>query len=205
MTVTSKVDLWNIAITRLGHEPISEEGENTKAGRLCRLHYPLVLDAVLRSHPWNFAVRRAALASVTTSPSFEYDFAFALPTDPYCLKVIRTDWEADGFNSDTVPYRIETINHDGTPVRSLLCNEDTCSIEYVARVTDVSLFDALFADALAARLAAEIAIALTDNKTAADLMMSVYQEKLAEARVVDSQEGTPRDWVDTSAWLRARA
>ena len=38
-----------------------------------------------------------------------------------------------------------------------------------------------------------------------DLMMSVYQEKLAEARVVDSQEGTPRDWVDTSAWLRARA
>lgn len=217
-TVTSKLDIWNLAVTRIGHEPISEEGENTKAGRLCRLHYPLVLDACLRAHPWNFAVRRAELAALTTVPGFEFTAAFALPTDPYCLKVIRTSHEANGFSSTAiygypgihgygampVEYRVETIRHEGTDVRCILINDSSLSIEYIARVTDVAQFDALFVDVLAARLAAEIAIALTDNKSASESALQVYQMKLAEARTVDAQEGSPRDIINVDGWLMAR-
>lgn len=214
MTVTSKLDIWNLAVTRLGHEPVSEEGENTKVGRLCRLHYPVMLDVVLRAHPWNFAVRRATLAADATAPNHEFLYAFPLPTDPWCLKVIRTSFEANGFTSaavygypgihgygpGAVEYRIE--NHNG--VRALLCNESSLSIEYVARMTDVSLYDALFVDALAARLAAELAISLTDNQSAAKTMIDLYTMKIVEARLVDAQEGSPRDVVNTDGWLMAR-
>lgn len=216
--VTSVLDIYNLAVTRLGHEQMSSETENTKAGRLCRLHYPTIRDAVLRAHPWNFAVRRAALAALSVTPAFEFDNAFALPTDPYCLKVLRTDYEASGYASTAVygypgihgtyttaaEYRIETIDVSGTPVRAVLCNEATLSIEYIARITDVSLYDPLFVDALAARLAAELAIPLTDNQTATKTLMDLYAGKMAEARTMDAQEGSPREIVSTDAWIIAR-
>lgn len=216
--VTSVLEIYNLAITRLGHEPMSSESENTKAGRLCRLHYPTLRDAVLRAHPWNFAVRRVALAQLSVTPAFEFDFAYALPTDPYCLKIVRTNYEADGFSSTAVysypglaaygtivvDYRIESIDVSGTPVRALLTNESSISIEYIARITDVSLFDPLFVDCLAARMAAELAIPLTDNQSATKTLMDLYQMKLSEARTMDAQEGSPREVVNTDPWLMAR-
>lgn len=216
--MTSELDIYNLALTRIGHEPVSSLTEASKGADRCRLHYPAMRDAVLRAHPWNFAIRRAALAQLSFTPAFEFTYAFALPTDPYCLKVLRTSYEAEGYSSTSVygypglvgygampiEYRIETVSIDGTDVRALLCNESSMSIEYIARITDTSQYDALFVDALAARLAAEIAIAMTDNHAASRTMMEFYQMKLSEARVVDAQEGTPRDVVNTDAWLIAR-
>lgn len=215
--VTSVLEIYNLAITRLGHEPMSSEGENTKAGRLCRLHYPTIRDAVLKSHPWNFAVRRATLAQLSVTPAFEYTYAYALPTDPYCLKVIRTSLESAGYSSAPVygyaplgfealpvEYRIETIDVSGTPVRAMLINETEVSIEYIARITDVSLFDPMFVDCLAARLAAEMAIAISDNQSVTKTLMDLYQMKLSEARTMDAQEGSSRDVVNTDGWLIAR-
>lgn len=216
--VTSVLDIYNLAITRLGHEQMSSPTENTKAGRLVRLHYPLVRDSVLRAHPWNFAVRRASLSVLDVTPAFEFTVAFALPSDPYCLKVLRTSWDANGFSTTTVygvpwipgyesilaEYRIETIDVSGTPVRAILCNETELSIEYIARIEDVSLFDPLFTDCLAARLAAELAIALTDNQSVTKTLMDLYSAKLSEARTMDAQEGSPRDIVNTDSWLIAR-
>lgn len=216
--VTSELEIWNLALTRLGHDALSSVTEAGKAGDRCRLHYPVMRDTVLRAHPWNFAVRRASLAALDYTPAFEFTYAFALPTDPYCLRIIRTSWEANGFASGAVygfpglvgygylpvEYRIESVSISGSDVRALLCNESTCSIEYIARITDVAQYDALFVDTLAARLAAELCITMTDNQSAAQTMMQFYQAKLTEARVIDAQEGTPREVVNTDGWLIAR-
>lgn len=78
-------------------------------------------------------------------------------------------------------------------------------IEYVRDVTDVAQFDDLFVTVLAARIAAEICMALTDNATATKNALDAYRDRSAEARIVDAQEGTPRDIVETSGWLVARA
>lgn len=200
--VNSELDIYNLALTRIGHEPLSSPTEQGKAGDRCRLHYPVIRDTVLMAHPWNFAVRRQELAQLSETPAFEFDYAYALPTDPYCLRVLRTEWEASGYAPFN--WRVESINVDGTPVRALLCNEPSVSIEYIARITDVALFSALFVDTLAARLAAEIAISMTDNQAAAKTMMDFYAAKLAEARTMDAQEGSPRDVVNTDGWLMAR-
>jgi hypothetical protein len=177
-----------------------------------------MLDTVLAAHPWNFATRRAELSSLVYTPAYEFDYAFALPTDPYCLRVLRTEWEANGFSSaaiygfpgmhglypQTIPWRIETVKINDTLVRALLCNESTCKIEFIARVDDVAQFSPLFVDCLAARLAAEISMSLTDNQNATQTMMNLYQMKLTEARIMDGFEGTPRDVINTDGWLIAR-
>jgi hypothetical protein len=208
MSATTEVEICNLALTRLGHSMISSLAENTKAGNLCNLHYARTRNAVLRAHPWNFAIRRATLALDATAPNHEFTQRHALPVD--CLKVLRTNWEADGtvgaavygypgimgYAHEITPYRIEG--------RYLLCNEDTVKIEYIAEITDVAQYDELFVDALAQRLGAELAVALTDNQSAAKTMWDIYSAKLAEARTTDAQEGTPRAIVDVSPWISAR-
>ncbi|NDB93718.1 MAG: hypothetical protein EB165_03610 [Euryarchaeota archaeon] len=206
--MTSEVDICNLALTRIGHLQISSLDEGTKASDLCKLHYLITRDAVLRAHTWNFSVRRKTLALSGTSPNHEFTYQHALPED--CLKVIRTNWETDyftgpayygypgvmGYAGAGVPYRIEG--------RFLLCNETVAKIEYIAKVEDPNQYDSLFTDLLASRLAAELAISLTDNRAAAEEMWKIYQMKVNEARTMDAQEGSPRDAVDLSPWLTAR-
>lgn len=209
--MTSVVDICNLALTRIGHSQITSLDEGTKASDLCSLHYAFCRDAVLRAHPWNFAITRATLALSATTPNHEWTYQHALPSDPYCLKVIRTDWEAsgyattaiygfpgvNGYSGAAVPYRIEG--------RNLLCNENVVKIEYIARITDTEQFDMLFVDVLAQRLAAEIALPLTDTQTATKTMWDIYNAKLIEARTNDAQEGSPREVVDLSPWIAIRS
>lgn len=215
MSAASETEVANLALSHVGNQMISDLAEGTPAADLCNLYYPRVRDAVLRAHPWNFAIRRSTLAQSSTPPNHEYDYQFTLPVgpaepNPYCLKVIRTNLEADGITGaaiygfpgingicDTIaPYRIEG--------RNLLCNETVIKIEYIGRVLDTSIFDALFTDCLSYRLAAALAPRLTDNQSAAKTLMDIYQSMLPEARTTDAQEGTPRDVIDTSPWLVAR-
>lgn len=216
--VSSELDIWNLALTRVGHEPLSSLTEKGKSGDRCRLHYPVTRDTVLTAHPWNFAIRRAALAQLAFTPQFEFQYAHALPTVPFCLRVLRTEWEANGYSSaavygfagmhgyqpQTIEWRIETVSINGSGVRALLCNESEAKIEYIARIDDVALFSALFVDALAARLAAEVSMTLTDNQSLTKTMLDMYTMKMAEARIMDAMEGSPRDVINTDGWLIAR-
>ena len=212
MSAESETAICNMALSRIGHNiPIVDIlSDTTTAGDLSRLFYEPTRDMLLRMHPWNFAIKRAELAADATAPSFEYGYAFPLPND--CLRVIRTSWEATGWSnrdeavrvfwdSNSIPYRIERHSNGAT---ALLCNEDSVSIEYISRITDTSRFDPMFTDVLVARLAAEFAMPLADNAALAKNAWDVYGAKIAEARVMDAQEGSPRDVVDTSPWIQSR-
>jgi len=207
--MSSETDICNMSLDRIGHQTITSLDQGTKAADLCSRNYARVRDALLRSHPWNFAIKRATLALTATTPNHEFDYQHSLPSD--CLKVIRTNWEADftsgsaiygfpgvhGYAGSNVPYRIEG--------RYLVCNETTAKIEYIAQITDTAQFDELFIDVLAQRLAAEIGMALMDNASAVKGLWDIYTQKLNEARMTDATEGTPREVVDLSPWIVARA
>jgi hypothetical protein len=199
-TVTSELEIVNMALVRLGDYGISSMpavAGDGKPGRFANLYYAPVRDALLRSHPWNFAVKRASLASsATDTPEFEYEYTYPLPSD--FLKMIRTYAESEGFEDD---YRIEH-GTDGTVLRSH--DDADVEIEYIARVTDVSRFDPIFVQCLALNLAAAMCMALADN---ANLLMAI-KEELKEitpaARTTDAQEGTPRAMM-ADPWVTARA
>jgi len=61
-------DICNLALLRIGHELITEDKDPPsltapeKAAAACNLLYEPARDLLLRSHPWNFAMRRTLLA-----------------------------------------------------------------------------------------------------------------------------------------------
>jgi hypothetical protein len=182
----SAVQICNRALDILGADPILSLADNTEAGRLCNRNYPAVRDAVIRAYPWNAAMRRAALPALAEAPAWGFAKASEMPTD--CLRLWRVADE--GFSDWRVEGR-RVVSDIGPPLRIL----------YLAALDDTTLVDPLMGEAIAGRLAADLAYRLAGSTSLASHAWTIYQSKLAEARRVDAQEGTAeglvaRDWLD---------
>ena len=184
--MASDTDIFNLALNELGENRIIEIGEDSKAGRISDLIYNDTRDAVLREHPWNFAIKRVELALLLTTPAFEFANEHQLPSD--FIRILKTD-------DDFVPHRIEG--------GKLLSDNDIVFIEYIARITDPTLFDTLFVETLSVRLAAKMAYNISDNNTLTQLLEQKYRDRLRQARAMDGQEGTPRT-IEADQWLNTR-
>lgn len=192
----SEVSICNRALDMLGADPITSLDDAIKPARLLKRAFEPVRDATLRAYPWNCAMARATLSALTEAPVFEFAQQYQLPegpNPPYCLRVWRVAGEIEGA---ATPYRIEgrrLLSDDGPPLQLL----------YIARVTDPAQFDPLLGEAIAARLAADLAYSLTGSTALGQVMLAVYQAKLIEARAVDAREGSPEE-ITASQWLEAR-
>ena len=200
--MTSTVDIANYALNSLGANNISSFDENSKPARLINQRYDSVRDSVFRAHPWNCLIRRAELAQETDAPAFGYTYQYALPTNPYCLRVLE-------FTNGTLSYPQDNMkSNTGGPVfivegRKLLSDEGVVKIKYVARITDPQEYDANLIDVLAASLAFEISYAITGSNTVKQMMAAEYSDKLKQARFVDGTEGAPQR-LEASDFIESR-
>lgn len=191
--MSSVVDLYNQALSMLGDQPISSVTEDTEGARLCHRRYEYCRDSVLRAYPWNGTIVRVRLAQNAATPAWGYDHYYNLPAD--CLTV-RKMQEADEDGAD---WKVENT---GTG-RAIATDSDTCHIQYQKRITDLTQLEPLLREAIAARLAAEIAYPLTSSSTVQAQMWELYRMKLREAKGIDAQEGN-QEYLVEDTWLNAR-
>lgn len=71
----------------------------------------------------------------------------------------------------------------------ILSPSSTLYLWGIARVTDVNAFPPMFTQALAARIAADLAVPLTQNRQLQADMWNLYETKLQDAAVRDGQQG----------------
>ena len=170
--MASIVDICNGALNQLGASTIITLTEDSKNARLCNARFTQIRDSVFRSHPWNSLQKRVELAADSDTPAWGFTSQFTIPTD--CLRVLTIlDFDSD--------YKIEG--------RKILTDNSSMKILYVSRVTDPNEYDELLRETLSAALAADIAYAVTSSNPVAKNMYDLFQQKLKEARFVDSTEG----------------
>jgi len=181
--MSSIVEICNMGFVLIGEEVIEALGDNNDREVIATRYYADTRDAVLRAHPWGFAKVSVALAEAAGNPVFttKWGYHFTLPVDPYCLRVLGVEEDFPG----QIPYSIEA--------RKLLTNESSIKILYIAQIIDSGLFDSLFADCLAARLAASFAMALSKQKTLVEWAWKLYELRIPEARTVDGLEATKEE------------
>ena len=192
--MASTVEICNGALNQLGATTILSLTEDSKNARLCNQRYTQVRDSVFRSHPWNCLQKRIELAADTTAPAWGFSFAYTLPSD--CLRLLRIlDYESN--------YKVEG--------RKILSNTSTMKILYIARVTDANEYDELLRETLSAALGADIAFGVTSNNQTAQNMYQLFQDKLRDARFVDSTEGQNieqdlgmADAIDAGTFINSR-
>lgn len=189
--MASNVEICNQALFMLGQSSIISLADDNEAARLCNGRFVYHRDTTIRSYPWNCAMMRSELAQSATLPIWEYDYKYALPTNPLCLRVLSMKEQEDsGYE-----WKIEG--------RWLLTDSTTCTILYLAQLTDANDMDILLRETIATRLAADICYALTGSATMAEKLWALYERKLRDARSVDAQEGTP-DEMTTDPFSDAR-
>ena len=176
--MASKITICSNALLKLGAASISAFDENSTGARLSSNFWPDALDAVLRSHPWNCAIKRVALAPTSVSPIYDYDNAFTLPGDNLRLLEVKTDYD----------YKVES--------GEILATEDPLYIKYIWRNENVATYDALLISALTAYMQAELAYPITKSTTQQKAAWELFALKIKQARTVDGQEDPPETFGD---------
>lgn len=195
------VSICNAALRKIGADRITDLNDNTNRARIMKERYVPVLEAELHRRRWKFSISRQSLPKLSDAPDSDYTNRYQLPID--YLRLI--DGGDIGDAADMSDFR--TFN--GSPQYSiegqvLLTNlRPPISIRYIARVTDVSLFNPSFKEALASRLAWETCEAITQSDSKRQLAWSDYTQSIREAMRANAIEA-PSSVMADGSWILSR-
>lgn len=185
----SSIELCSTALVKLGASAISSFEDGTPEADIAARLYPVTRDGLLSAHPWSFAVVQRSLARLAETPIADYAHAFQLPAD--FLKAISAGGDGRGRG---LTYRING--------RRLLANSERVTLTYIFRPSEGD-FPAFFDSTLIARLAAELCLPLTEDAARTDVLLRLADAEMREARLLDSQQDSPKRVEDYSL-IRAR-
>lgn len=174
----SAIALCSRALLKIGARPIASFEEESAEAEVAANLYGSTRDALFSSHPWRFATAQASLPRLEAEPIADFAHAFQLPAD--FLRALSVGTAGLGRG---IPYRIAE--------RRLHAEADAVVLTYIFRPAEAAVPP--FVDqALIARLAAEFCIPVTENTSRSEMLHRVAEEELRRARLIDSQQDTPR-------------
>lgn len=188
----SAVQICNMALSRIAvSQQISSLTEASNEARVCSLWYESCRDLALQSFPWKFARKISALQDIGT-PAVGWAYRFRYPND--CLKALKvTDGASDrmiGSSSATlvkIPY--DVISDESNAGKAIVCDSDDIYLHYTANIQDPTLFDPMFASALAWLIASEIATPLSAAAQYSEAAYKSYIGMVNEAFAASVNEG----------------
>lgn len=172
----SVLDICNIALSKLGESPLAGlDANGSPASRLCYMHYHPVRREVLAAARWSFAGKEVTLTSATKDDDGQHSLPHSLPQD--CLRVLAVNspsWILRG--------------------RSIFCPQQEIRVQYIADVEDTTLFEPLFTEAFATRLACKLCIPLLSSVTARKALTDEYNHiLLPQAAYINSVQDHSND------------
>lgn len=194
--MASQVEIANVSLGLCGSARINAVTEDSKGAQYVNQFWALARQYCISGHPWNFALKRRELAAQTTSPVFEWDYAYPLPED--CLRA----WQV-GEPEDEIEWRVEEVGEGDSAVKCVVTNSSTCKLLYTYDVTDTGRWSPYFAVAMAYVLATWLCFPITADDAWVQRIQVAADRMIGKAKAADAQEGTP-DLIITSDWENAR-
>ena len=188
----SVVAICNAAMRKVGATTITGLSQGTKNANFCNDRYADLRDALLESHPWNFAMKRVKLAQTTATPAIKFDNTYALPAD--FIRVLSVYDSDEGFG--IVDHKVEG--------NTIVCSASEVWLLYISLVTDPNKMSPLFREALAGSIAIEAATALVESRTLRELMLAEFKQLNRRARSSDAMSDLP-DRMPAGSWVTERS
>lgn len=189
--MTSEVGICNSALNKIGAKYIASLSEGSANANACNEQYAKVRDALLRSHNWNFAMKRVQLAQLSTTPAFGFDYEYQLPSD--WLRVVSVHDNDEGTGA--VKYKIEG--------KKILTDSDELYLRYVHQITDPNEMTADFHEALAYLLAKDLSTKIANSNTLRELSGRDVSAAVLRAKSTDAIEDYPEEFPESS-WVTER-
>jgi hypothetical protein len=179
MTTVSEVTICNQALGWLGQDPITSLNDNNTTASLCKANYAHLRDAVLEARAWTFASARHVSESADRD-AFDQFFLHGIPTGWLVVRrCFRQVTESRALDS-------RGWSREGNKV---LAKEATVYLWGTQRIDDPGQFTPAFVQALAARIAADLCVPLTENRQLQVDLWNLYERKVSEAAATDGGQG----------------
>lgn len=194
----SKTAIANVALARLSITPLASISENTDRAKKVRPVWDTTLATFLAEHEWSFAAAFAMPAKILldSNKAYSYRNAFALPQDLIKLRKVTTADDRRLHMGMAVPDRrpvlFEVMRYDPERKQAIFTNADAIAVEYTTSAANLDDFSAEARDALACKLAVEIALNMKDATRRAQELIQRYEVALSRAMVNDSKTRSPR-------------
>jgi hypothetical protein len=206
MSTSSVVQICNIALGWLGSKPITSLNDRSRTAELCLINYEPIRDAVLETRCWTFAEARATSTTqdVPGSPGTNHSCDEGYPewgdgwvhTIPDCmLTVFRVYLDRD----ISKPRQAEWTRHN----QYIIANSENVHMWGVRAEANPTRYTNLFVQALAARIAADLCIPITQNQKLQVDMWNLYEAKLREAAARDGAQSRSEE-IYADRLVRAR-
>jgi len=197
--MSSKIGIINMALRRLGEQPINSLTEQSEAASIVSDIYDIALNKELRAWPYTFAVKVAELVLLESEEPPDFAYAFQLPADylGFASVIEPTNTYIEG------PYNNRFVGEWEIRGGLFLSNFSDVTIKYRFLQTDTSKWDASFVDAFAWKLAEELALPLTGTAVKATRAEKNYVLSVAQARGESGNESRSQSQLG-SKYIRAR-
>lgn len=201
----TEVQIANKALYRLAAEPVESEDNSvaritstTIEAEIVQAIFGIIRDSVLEDRVWSFALRRVLLDTPEViEPVFGFSQRFVIPAD--ALHIWRV--HRDVYDDERLIFNEQWILED----QHILVDLDQVFVQYITRLDSENIYKAspLFVDALSLRLAAEMCIPLTENRTLHNDLLAEYQQRLQDASSVDGGQAT-REIIRANSFINIR-
>lgn len=177
------IQICNMALAKIGSDSfITSFDDGTKAARHLSIFYEPIRDSLIRSHLWRFARKQYQLAPLVEQPLFDGGYYFQMPTD--CLRVVVPDEQY--FNA----YGRWSVEGN-----KILADTNVLNIVGLQRVTDTALFDPIFTEALATKLAHELCLPLAQSESLKNALKADARELIIRAAHIGATEQDSQKFI----------
>jgi len=181
---TSEVAICNLALARLGDEPITSiTAPQTASEVRCAQHYDQARRMLLNKYIFNFSKKLTTLTEAADmTPAHGFGAAFRLPADHIRLLAIG---DISLINGDLPPYLYELS--EGYIFTSS-ANDEGLPLTYIFDAKVVTKFNPLFINLLKLQLASDMAYAYTLKTSVKDKLDSDLVDAQLAAAAVEGQQ-----------------
>lgn len=183
--MSSDIEICNLALSRVAvTQAIASFTERSKEAEQCRVFYSHLREVVLQEFPWPFAESIVALADLG-NPAPGWAFRYRYPAD--CLKIrniVQPGFRRALSSDMEIPYQ---IGYDAGG-RVIHTDQPEAVCRFTFKVDDSTFFDPQFVEALAWRLAMDLALPLASKPDLQQFAAQQYQMALTLAEGSAFQE-----------------
>lgn len=171
--MASAIDICSSALVLIGTNPINSFTEPGAGARVASQLYESTLLRYLTDYYWGFATKKQSLNKLSQEPLNQYKYAYQKPSDLLAVITVRPV---------QTPYSVV-----GDFIYS---DQSSLDIDYLFRPDDTEM-PAYFTKALEYKLAADFALAITNNNSLNQTYEAKAQNEFAHARSIDARNAPP--------------
>ncbi|RKY06605.1 MAG: hypothetical protein DRP56_07115 [Planctomycetota bacterium] len=182
--MSSKIEIWNLALLHVGSNAITSVDDDDKGAIALSRVYDMVRDRLIQEYPWSWAKARVKLSKSASAPDIGYEYAYTLPGD--VLNAIKTNQPDYPFQRFGSTLEIDFDNSDAAD------DDEELFLTYVKRVEEGD-YPPLFVEALALALAASIGKYMGATINAMEVLKRDAEMAIRSAFASDKRQDDTRE------------